>query len=93
MQFYWAAEHKRIALLSGRKDFKLAREMYLFPLTQIVAAYQLSTARGSNCACVCAEESRKYSDFPADRIEKTAAETSGNNASVNQSSVKKMEYY
>lgn len=36
----------------GRKDFKLAREMYLFPLAQIAAAYQPSIMRISNCARV-----------------------------------------
>lgn len=72
MQFYWATEYKRIALLSGERNFKLAREMYLFPLTQIAGGLSAVSLRATfhiehtyMPVCVC-----EYSDFPIDSIRK-----------------------
>lgn len=54
----------------GRKGFKLAREMYLFPLTQIAGG--LSAV--SMCRANCARERAgigEYSNFPTGRIGET----------------------
>lgn len=51
----------------GRKGFKLAREMYLFPLTQIAGGLSAVSVCRANCAC---ERVRigEYSNFLTGRI-------------------------